>query len=274
MPSSTSPKNRSRQGSTWSFADCVSPEERSQRLTVTITNILVWLVLAILAVSSFGVVLVLAVLGWLVNALLSEYNVRKLQAVGATVSAAQLPMVAEAVETVCQQFNIPNTYRVIVIPSGEANAFALKLARKRVVVILSELLAGIIDKPEQLRALIAHEICHCALDHGWRGVFERYKPAKYKAGRELTCDNAGLVAADSVQATKLLIRKLCVGRHLYKLLSEEALILESRTIYSGISGWLIKRHLTHPPAGARLENIDRFAAVAQLQSPAAVPAAV
>ncbi len=258
-----------------SFADCISERERKQRFKVTFVNIIIWLLLVIVSAATWGVFLIVAFAGWAINSLLAEYNVRKLQAIGATVSRTQLPEVHGALESVCQRFNVPNTYRVIIIPSGTANAFAMKFARKRVVVILSELLAGIIDDPAELRALLGHELCHSVLDHGMRGIFERYKPVQYKAARELTCDNAGLIAANDLEAAKTLIRKLCVTRHLHLRLSDDALVEESKAIYSGISGWLIKQYMSHPPAGSRLLNLEEFSQTAMLspaRSIATVPA--
>jgi Zn-dependent protease with chaperone function len=41
-------------------------------------------------------------------------------------------------------------------------------------------------------------------------------------------------------------------------LDDESLVSEARYIYSGLSGWLLKQHLTHPPLGKRIENVTQF----------------
>jgi len=61
-----------------------------------------------------------------------------------------------------------------------------------------------------------------------------------------------------VPLTSCLIKKLCVGNKLHDRLAEPALIDEARTIYSGLIGWFVRRHLSHPPAGARLANLEEF----------------
>jgi Zn-dependent protease with chaperone function len=243
-----------------SFSQCVSSAERKQRFGVTFTNLFLWVLIVVLAVASMGTLLIVAAFSLLVNSLLSGYHVRRLQALGATVSAVQFPQVHQALREVCSRFGVAHQPQVVVVSSGETNAFAVKFARKKVILILSELLEGIIDQPAELRALLGHELCHTALDHGSRGTFEIHKPARYKAARELTCDNAGFVASGGdLENAGAMIKKLCVGKVLYRHLSDSELQDEARDIYSGFVGWLIRRHLTHPPAGARLQNLQEFA---------------
>lgn len=240
------------------FGDCVSDEERKQRFSVILVNTLIWIVLIVVVAMTLGSVLIVALVGKLIQMLLAEYNVRRLQAFGCTVSERQFPTVLRAADDVCERFGIENRYRIILIPSGELNAFAIMFARKKVVVILSELLEAVIETPDELRALLAHELCHTVLDHGWRHTFEIYKPMRYVAARELTCDNAGLVASGNLEATKSLLKKLCVGKRLSKLVNESALIAESEQIYRGLTGWLLRQYLSHPPAGARIKNVQEF----------------
>jgi Zn-dependent protease with chaperone function len=240
------------------FHDCVSDEERKQRTGVLLINILIWMVIAIFVIATLGVALIFLILGKAIEALFAEYNVRRLQTYGCTISEKQFPSVQRAANKVCNRFGIENHYKIILIPSGELNAFAIKFAKKKVVVILSELLEAVIESPEQLQALLAHELCHTVLDHGWRNTFEIYKPMRYRSARELTCDNAGLVAAGDLDAMKSLLKKLCVGRKLFKFVDEPALIEESKQIYRGITGWFLKQYLSHPPAGARILNVETF----------------
>jgi hypothetical protein len=102
------------------------------------------------------------------------------------------------------------------------------------------------------------------LDHGKRGWFELYKPAAYKAARELTCDNCGCAAAGNSQAAKESLKRLAVGNQLFPRLSESYLAEEARYIYSGITGWLLKRYLKYPPLGKRMTSVEEFAGRASL----------
>lgn len=249
-----------------SFTMCVSQQERKRQGWTIFLNVVLWLVLLCTVWGIIG-----ALFAWLMRALLAEYVVRQIQARGLRVSEQQFPVVHEAAQQVYQCFNVQKPITIIVLASGEANAMALHIARKRVIILLSSLLDGVIDHPEELRALLAHEACHIELGTGWRGIFELFKPAPFSQGRELTCDNAGLVAAGDLTAAKQLIKKLCVGRFLFERVSEPALIEEARYIYSGLAGWLIKQYLSHPPAGARLENLETFAREQQISLPTPTP---
>lgn len=263
-----------------SFGDCVSDDERRQRFGITLANLVLWSFLllvtvgmtvaliaspALVADEAGGLVVpFVAFLGFLfvkfgLGYLLSEYNVRMLQAQGATVSEEQFPAVYRAAREVRARFGLKREVPIIVISSGEANAFAIQFARKRVVVILSELLEAVIQHPGELRAILGHEMCHTVLDHGLRGVFEVYKTARYRAAREMTCDNAGYVAAGDYESARMLLRKLCAGKRLHTELSDASLAREARRIYSGFIGWLLAQKLNYPPFGRRLQNVDAFA---------------
>jgi Zn-dependent protease with chaperone function len=237
---------------------CISTEERKKRLGVTVLNTLVWLFLGFLVFATFGVILAFYAFGWLVNQLLAEYNVRKLQALGTEATEGQFPEIARALAESCATLGVRDRPKVIIVNDSHINAFAIKFARKKVIVLLSETLEGVIDRPEELRFFLGHELAHVVIDHGARGVFERYKPAAYKAAREMTCDNCGCAAAGDLGASKVALKRLAVGNHLFPRLSDDYLYAEARYIYSGLTGWLLKQYLTYPPLGKRLSNVEVF----------------
>jgi Zn-dependent protease with chaperone function len=241
-----------------SIKACISREERQKRAGVALVNVLVWVALTLLAIGTMGIIVILFVLGWIIRWLLSEYNVRKLQALGTTASTDQFPEIGRALHEVCSQFNVKDAPKVIVLNVSESNAFAVKFARKKVIVLLSQTLEGMLTRPGELRFILAHELAHVVLDHGARGVFELYKPAAYKAARELTCDNCGCAAAGDVEGAKAALKRLGVGNELYDRLNDDYLKAEAKYIYSGFTGWLLKQYLRYPPLGKRLVNVAEF----------------
>jgi Zn-dependent protease with chaperone function len=241
-----------------SIRQCISREERKKWLGAAAVSSLIWLGLALVTFASFGVVLVFWFIGWLINRILSEYHVRKLQAVGTAATADQFPEVAKALSEICTQFEVKRPPKVIVLNSSEVNAFALRFARKRVIVLLSEVLDGVIDHPGQLRFILAHELGHLVLDDSFGGKFLLYRPAAFKAARELTCDNCGCSAAGDLEDAKIALKRVGVGNRLYPRLNDPYLEVEAKYIYSGITGWLLKQYLPYPPLGRRLSNIASF----------------
>jgi Zn-dependent protease with chaperone function len=238
--------------------DCISSLEKKKRFGVSFVNVFVWILLAALVVVSFGSLLLVYLITWLVNNLLSEFNVRKLQALGVTVSERQFPMVHSALIEVCNRFQIKDIPKVVIVNQSAINAFAVKFARKKVVVLLSQALEGVIAKPLELKFILGHELAHIVLDHGTRGIFEVYKPASYRAAREMTCDNAGAIAAGDVTAAIEAMRKLAAGNYLFSALDINSLQSEAQSLYTGLTGWLLKQYLTYPPIGNRMANIIAF----------------
>ena len=147
---------------------CVSKEEKKKRFGVALLNLLVWAVLVLLAIGTMGIIVIFYVLGLSIRWLLSEYNVRKLQALGTSANAEQFPEIAQALHDVCSQYGVKEIPKVIVLNVSETNAFAVKFARKKVIVLLSQTLEGILNRPAELRFILAHELAHIVLDHGAR----------------------------------------------------------------------------------------------------------
>ncbi len=241
-----------------SISQCIAREERQKRPGIILLNLFVWLVLIGLAGGSRGILLLVYGATWLFNRLFAEYNVRKLQSFGTTASTEQFPEVTRALADVRAQFGIVDDPLIIVLNHSSINAFAIRFARRKVIVLLSETLEGVLDEPAQLRFILAHEMAHIVLDHGSRGMFELYKSASYKAARELTCDNAGCAAAGDVDAARIVLKRLGVGNHLHPRLDDEALMAEARAIESGLTGWLLKQYMTYPPLGKRIANAIGF----------------
>jgi Zn-dependent protease with chaperone function len=241
-----------------SIKQCISRDEKKKRSGAFLISGLFWLFMIFLVFSTFGIVLVIWLATWVINRLLAEYNVRKLQAVGTVATADQFPEVARELSEICEQFGVTPQPKVIVLNSSEVNAFALRFARKKVIVLLSETLDGIIDEPGQLRFILAHELCHLVLDDSIGGKFLVYRPAAFKAARELTCDNCGTAAAGDLTSSKTALKRVGVGNKLYPRLNEKFLEVEAKYIYSGITGWLLKQYLTYPPLGRRITNVASF----------------
>jgi Zn-dependent protease with chaperone function len=244
-------------------AQCVAPEERRKRLGTAFLSLLVYLFGLLLIAATFGVMLLFYLAGWVLNRLLAEYNVRRLQSFGTEATPGSFPEVVRELKACCDQFGIAEPPKVIVINDAAVNAFAIRFAKKRVIVLLSETLEGVLDKPAQLRFILGHELGHHLLDFGSRRFLEVYKSASFRAARELTCDNCGTATAGGADPAVAALKRLGVGHALHTRLDDAELAAEARYLESGLTGWLLRQYLTYPPLGRRIGNVKGFARSAE-----------
>ena len=246
------------------FQKCVSPEENKAKVSFYLLNGLVMTGLAIglivWIIASFGVGLVVVGGIILLRYLFSGVTARMIRAQGVVVSNHQLPHIQKEINAVRSLFEFHKDVPVVILPHSALNALALKLAGKRMIILFSQVVEAVENDPAQLRALLAHEFCHQALDFSGIEQFALIKPARFQSARELTCDRAALLAANSLESTRMLLRKLAAGKELAAQLNDQALSDEATELYSGLTGWFLKNYLTHPPVGTRLNNVCDFAA--------------
>ncbi len=169
----------------------------------------------------------------------------------------QFKEIYNTAKEICRKFGVKKMPRIIILNNPETNAFALKIAHKRALILTTKILEEIGDNPQELRFLLGHEIAHIAFLQN-RGLIEIVQSAAYRAARELTCDNCGFAASEDLQSSINTLKLLTVGKQLISKLDDSYLHSESSLLYSGFSGWLLKRKLTHPPLGKRIANLNNF----------------
>lgn len=245
------------------ISSCISLEEKKKRLGTAFLSVLLWALGGLLVLATFGAMLVVYLVGWLINRLLAEYNVRKLQAIGTEATPGAFPEVVQALAACCDQFGVSEPPKVIVLNDAAVNAFAIRFAKKRVIVLLSETLEGIVDNPAELRFILGHELGHHLLDFGPRRFLEIFKSASFQAARELTCDNCGTAAAGGAAPAVSMLKRLGVGNALHARLDNDELEAEARYLESGLTGWLLRQYMTYPPLGRRIQNVKAFARSAE-----------
>jgi hypothetical protein len=239
------------------ISDCISTEEKKKRFSAWLLNGFLWLN-SIIPVIFLPWLIIFFFVFKGINYLTSEYNVRKVRALGTTVSQAQFPEIFEGLIAVCTQFDVKQPPRVILLNINEINAVAVKYARKKVIILFSKTLEGILDNPNEIKFFIGHELAHVILDSGLRGMFEYFKTGSLIAARELTCDNCGLAASGNLEDSITSIKRLAIGNELTKKINSEYLIAEARELYSGFTGRMLRNNLRYPPFGKRIENLITF----------------
>lgn len=239
---------------------CLSPQERGARTLCLALSGILWIAAIPLTFVMFGLPIVL-----ILFRLLSEaYLVRKLKANAVRVRPAQFPAIHGAYEDCRKALGIAADVDIYIVQTGEMNAFSLGLLRKRVVLLYSTAIEHAIRDLAQLRFLLGHELTHSALDSTFAGRFLLYRNARFRAGREATCDRAGAACAGNADAAALMLKRLLVGNSLYQEVAEAPLAQDADDAKSGFLGWLLRQYATYPPAGDRLRGIRAF--LAELRS--------
>ncbi len=233
---------------------CVSPAERKARLSCFLISSLVWIASLFATVAFFGIPVFL----FLIRLLSEAYLVRKLRAGTVRVSAVQFPSIHQAHEACRKALGIDAEVDLFVVQAGDLNAFSLGMVRRNVVVLNSSAVEKAVQHPPQLRFLIGHELTHSALDKTFAGRFLIYRNARFKAGREATCDRAGAACAGDPEEAAAMLKRLHVGNHLFQQVSEVSLAEDADRAKSGFLGWVLRQYATYPPVGDRLRDSRAF----------------
>ncbi|MDO8586110.1 MAG: M48 family metallopeptidase [Armatimonadota bacterium] len=239
------------------------PKEKKAAAWLTVFAVPVWLFVVLWVVGTLGLGLIFIGLFVLVTMIAELFVVAYIKTNAVRVSERQLPEVYEAVRNACARLNIhePDVY---VLQQGIWNALAMKIAGRRLVVLLSGAVDSILLKGDmqQLAWLIGHEIGHHAAGHldFWRRRVEMgggmiWVYLWYQRRCELTCDRIGLYCAGSLESSSLAVANMTVGAQLASRVNiDEAIrqwnehrhefFVQYRTIYS-----------SHPHTLWRLEEM-------------------
>ncbi|MBI2463642.1 M48 family metallopeptidase [Candidatus Peregrinibacteria bacterium] len=158
---------------------------------------------------------------------------------------------------------IPNAY--IIHAAGELNAFAIKIARKRMVVFYAELVETLTegDKLDELHAVAAHELTHVKLRHIYYWFllipfnFFPFFGKMLSRAREYSADRGALaICGDTKIVTQALV-KLAAGKFVAKEVDIDEYIQNAHS-ERGFFIILARLMATHPPIPTRIQALNEF----------------
>jgi Zn-dependent protease with chaperone function len=208
------------------------------------------------------------------------------------VGEKQLPHLHQSLLDACQTLDIepPQLY---IKQNPVPNAYTLAMRGQKPFVVLHTSLIDILT-PEEIQAVIAHELGHLKCEHGvfitmanimvlaagllpsWGGMVAeslREKMLQWVRCAEFSCDRAALLATQNPQSVMSVLMKLTGGSPtLAPLLNLDAFIEQARA-YDDISitelGNSLKamqtNQLTHPVPVLRAREIDRWSSSQEYQ---------
>ena len=245
------------------------PAEKKALAYLLVCSIPLWVMLVVWTVAGWGTPLLLMGFVYLLQRMSALFAAAYIKTNAVRVSERQFPEMHAIVQSCAQRLgrNAPDVY---VLQDGLWNAFAMKLAGKRIVVLLSGAVDSILLKGDlqQLTFVIGHELGHHYAGHldllhraaetggGWCVWLLLW----YKRRAELTCDRVGLFCVGDLRPSLLALANMTVGAQLAERVDVEEMIrqwtqhkdeffVRYRTLYS-----------THPPHLLRICALTEAAA--------------
>lgn len=241
--------------------------EKTALTLLFVAAVPVYLVLLVWIVFSMGILLVFFGFFYLMGLIGQHFAAAYIKTNSVRVSENQFPEIHAAVHECATTLNIapPDVY---ILQHNLWNAFATKLAGKRMVVLLSGAVDSILLKGDfkQLKWVVGHEIGHHAAGHlnwtrSWAklGGWLPWLYLWYSRRAELTCDRIALYCVGEQKSSIAALSNLAVGAQLSTRMNVPGAIADWQN-YSG--EFFVKyrtMYSTHPPLLARFAQLQTAA---------------
>lgn len=188
------------------------------------------------------------------------------------VSPRQYPALHAMLVEVSQELELPEPPELYVLSgSGLLNAFAVRFFGRgsRYVLMLSELVDLYLErgKPEELKAILAHELAHHALGHTspWKQALIAparviaFLPNAYSRACEFSCDRVALALVGRSGAVQRALLTLTLGAKTLANETSEEEFLEQEKDMPGFFGFLAEILSTHPRMTRRVQALKEYA---------------
>lgn len=217
-------------------------------------SVLVWLVLI---GGTFGAALLYLLLFFIAYLFAQSALVSYLKGTGVRITEQQFPDLHQRLTACASKLGVrqvPEAY--LLHGDGAFNAFATRFLGRDFVVLFSDVVDALEDRPGALNFYIGHELGHLSRRHLlWGPVLfpASILPllgAAYSRAREYTCDRHGLACCEDPQDARLALAALAAGGKRWKTLSDDAYVGQARASSGfwmsfheliGDYPWLVKR---------------------------------
>lgn len=243
------------------------PKEKTALALLYLASAPVWILLLALVAGTFGLFLIYILLGWLMKAIGQAWFSAHLRTHAVRATETQLPELYRAAQAGAHKLGMacPEVY---VLQQNIWNAYAAKLFKRRVIVLLSGAVDSVLAKGdvEQLTWVIGHE-----LGHHWAGHLDaRQKLASlggwliwgyfwHSRRRELTCDRVGLYCVGRLRPCQLALANLTVGGQLAATVDANAIAAQWQACRQEFFVKYVTLYSTYPPLLARMDHLNQAA---------------
>ncbi|HVU27603.1 MAG TPA: M48 family metallopeptidase [Verrucomicrobiae bacterium] len=161
----------------------------------------------------------------------------------------QFPEIYVCVQTIVQRLGMKETPAIYLVEGNTINAAAMRLAGRRVVVLIDDIVYACLSsgEPRTLSFIIGHELAHHALGHTGYFRFQLSRMMKWLSRLdEFSCDAVAnqIVGDPSISAKALTV--LLSGPQMLPYVNTTQLIQQARQVEADKKSKKAEKHLTHP----------------------------
>jgi Zn-dependent protease with chaperone function/Tfp pilus assembly major pilin PilA len=203
--------------------DLIYKNEKTLFGIMLVVSLLIW---ALLLIGTAGMALVYGLLFFISYCFAQSALVSYLQGTAVQITAAQFPDLHQRIESCCQRLGldvVPQAY--LLQMGGVFNAFATRFLGHNFIVLYSDVVDALEDRPDAINFYIGHEIGHLRQNHlRWSALLApaAWLPllgAAYSRAREYTCDRHGFHACDDLKSAQVGLAALAAGSKRWRQLS-------------------------------------------------------
>ncbi|RME58783.1 peptidase M48 family protein [Candidatus Parcubacteria bacterium] len=196
-----------------------------------VISILAW---SVLVIGTLGIALLYLPVVFLFYLVVQSSLISHLKGNAVRITNEQFPDIYQRLERCCQQLgltNVPDAY--LLHGDGILNAFATRFLGRNFVVLYSDVVDALEDRPEAINFYIGHELGHIIRKHlQWGPVLAPAGMlpligAAYARAREYTCDMFGRACCASPEDAEFALAALASGHRRWKVLNIDAFLAQA-----------------------------------------------
>jgi Zn-dependent protease with chaperone function/Tfp pilus assembly major pilin PilA len=217
-------------------------------------SLLIW---AGLLLGTMGMALVWLLLFFISWCFAQSALVSWLRGTAVRITPQQFPDLQQRIVTCCQRLGLEQAPEAYLLQMGGLfNAFATRFLGNHYLVLYSDVVDALEDKPDAINFYIGHEIGHIKRHHlRWSALLAPASlvpllGAAYARAREYTCDRHGFHACDDLKSAQVGLAALAAGGKRWRQLSTAGYAAQARESSGfwmsfhelvGDYPWLVKR---------------------------------
>lgn len=234
----------------------VYKHEKSLFLISAVISALIWL---LLLVGTFGILLVYLLLGYVVFLFAHSAFIAYLKGTGVKITPEQYPDLHQALVQSCKRVGVTDVPDAYLLRTDFFNALATRFLGRHFIVLFTDVLDALTDRPQAVNFYIGHELGHIHRNHlGWKSflfpaaILPLLGPALRRA-EEYTCDRYGVACCDSAADVQAALGAIAAGDSRWQSMNTDAYlqqVAETRGFWmsfnelTGDYPWLTKRMAT------------------------------